>query len=149
MCQLTARFDEAMVYAAKAHAGQTRKASSVPYISHPLAVAALALENGASEDEAIAALLHDVVEDCGGLERLRDVRDRFGDEVAEIVMGCTDATEIPKPPWKGRKEAYLRHLEEAPPSVLLVSACDKLHNVRSLVADLRESGEAVWKRFNG
>jgi len=90
MSQLTARFDEAMVYAAKAHAGQTRKASSVPYISHPLAVAALALENGASEDEAIAALLHDVVEDCGGLERLRDVEwaaHRALPSVADRIMG--------------------------------------------------------------
>jgi (p)ppGpp synthase/HD superfamily hydrolase len=143
------RFAQALVYADAAHAGQVRKGTSVPYISHLLAVAALTLEHGATEDEAIAALLHDTVEDSGGLDRLRDVRERFGPNVAEIVMGCTDSTEIPKPPWRERKQAYLRNLPTEPASVLLVSACDKLHNARSLVLTLRQHGEATWQRFNG
>lgn len=149
MTILNSRFDSALVYAAQAHAGQTRKGTKVPYIAHVLAVTALGLENGASEDEAIAALLHDTVEDSGGLPRLEDIRVRFGPMVAEIVLGCTDATETPKPPWKERKLAYLRDLETASPSVLLVSACDKLHNVRSLVTTLRNEGEAAWERFKG
>jgi GTP pyrophosphokinase len=149
MTQQHSRFGEALAYAEAAHAGQMRKRTSVPYIAHLLGVASLALEHGADEDEAIAALLHDTVEDCGGLERLRDVRERFGPNVAEIVMGCTDATEIPKPPWKQRKEAYVHDLAAAPPSVLLVSACDKLHNARSLVLALRHEGEAAWRMFKG
>jgi len=149
MTTLTSRFDSALVYATEAHARQTRKGTKVPYFAHVLAVTALALENGASEDEAIAALLHDTVEDCGGLPRLEDIRERFGPAVAEIVLGCTDATETPKPPWKERKQSYLRDLETASLGVLMVSACDKLHNVRSLVATLRSEGEAAWGRFKG
>jgi (p)ppGpp synthase/HD superfamily hydrolase len=143
------RFGQALVYAETAHAGQLRKGTTVPYIAHLLGVAALALEHRADEDEAIAALLHDTVEDCGGLERLRDVREQFGENVADIVMGCTDATEIPKPPWKERKQAYVHDLVLASPSVLLVSACDKLHNARSLVLALRHEGEAAWRIFKG
>jgi GTP pyrophosphokinase len=143
------RFGRALAYAEAAHAGQLRKATSVPYIAHLLGVASLALEHGANEDEAIAALLHDTVEDCGGLDRLRDVRENFGPLVADIVMGCTDATEIPKPPWKERKQAYVHDLATASSSVLLVSACDKLHNARSLVLALRHEGEAAWRLFRG
>lgn len=146
---LTTRFSQALVYAADAHKEQTRKGTCVPYVAHVLAVAALALENGANEDEAIAALLHDTVEDCGGLPRLADVKERFGEAVANIVMGCSDSTATPKPPWRERKEAYLHHLDQASPSVLLISACDKLHNVRSLVVSVRNDGEAAWARFNG
>jgi (p)ppGpp synthase/HD superfamily hydrolase len=149
MSQAESRFAQALVYAETAHAGQLRKGSTVPYVAHLLAVAALALEHGANEDEAIAALLHDTVEDCGGLPRLADLRERFGQNVAEIVMGCTDATEIPKPPWKERKETYLRHLESASPSVLLVSMCDKLHNLRSLLLGLRREGASAWRIFKG
>ncbi|HXY33559.1 MAG TPA: HD domain-containing protein [Planctomycetaceae bacterium] len=149
MSQPHSRFGQALVYAEAVHSGQMRKATSVPYISHLLGVAALALEHGANEDEAIAALLHDTVEDCGGLDRLRDVRERFGSNVADIVMGCTDATEIPKPPWNERKRAYVHDLMAASPSVLLVSACDKLHNARSLVLALRHEGEAAWRVFSG
>jgi len=146
---LTSRFSQALVYAADAHKEQTRKGTSVPYVAHVLTVAALALENGANEDEAIAALLHDTVEDCGGLPRLADLRERFGEAVASIVMGCTDSTETPKPPWRERKEAYLHDLDKASPSALLVSACDKLHNARTILADYREQGEALWSRFSG
>jgi (p)ppGpp synthase/HD superfamily hydrolase len=149
MTHHNSRFGHALVYAETAHTGQLRKGTSVPYVAHLLAVAALALEYGADEDEAIAALLHDTVEDCGGLGRLKDVREWFGPNVADIVMGCTDATEIPKPPWKERKQAYVHDLVAASPSVLLVSACDKLHNVRSLVLGLRHEGEAAWRIFKG
>jgi|HubBroStandDraft_6_1064221.scaffolds.fasta_scaffold20972_4 (p)ppGpp synthase/HD superfamily hydrolase len=149
MTMLTSRFSQALVYAADAHKDQARKGTEVPYIAHVLAVAALALENSANEDEAIAALLHDTVEDCGGLPRLADVRERFGPAVADIVMGCSDSTETPKPPWKERKQSYLHELDAASPSVLLVSACDKLHNVRSLLVSVRNDGEAAWARFKG
>lgn len=149
MTQPASRFAEALVYAETAHQGQVRKGSAVPYIAHVLGVASLALGHGASEDEAIAALLHDVVEDCGGPPRLTEIRQQFGPNVAEIVMGCTDATETPKPPWKERKETYLRHLESASPSVLLVSMCDKLHNLRSLLLGLRHEGVSAWRIFKG
>jgi len=140
---LTQRFSQALVYAADAHQDQTRKGTTVPYVAHVLAVAALALENGATEDEAIAALLHDTAEDCGGEPRLRDVRERFGSTVADIVWGCSDTMETPKPPWRERKEAYLHRLDAESPSVLLVSACDKLHNVRSILVSVRNDGEAA------
>lgn len=143
------RFKDALAYAADAHAHQTRKGTSIPYIAHVLAVASIALEHGADEDEAIAALLHDVVEDAGGRPRLADVAARFGARVAAIVDGCTDAYVEPKPAWRPRKEAYLAHLETAPASVLLVSAADKLHNARAILADHRAIGPAIWGRFNG
>ncbi len=149
MTDLPSRFGQALAYADSAHAGQLRKGTTVPYIAHLLGVAALALEHGADEDEAIAALLHDTVEDCGGLDRLRDVRERFGPNVADIVMGCTDATEIPKPPWKERKQTYIHDLQAASPSVLLVVACDKLHNVRSLVLALQHQADDAWRIFKG
>ncbi len=149
MTVLTKRFNDAFAYAAAAHEHQMRKELNVPYLTHVLAVAALALEAGATEDEAIAALLHDTIEDCGGEARGDDVRARFGDAVAEIVWGCTDATKIPKPPWAGRKRAFIERLEDASSSVLLVTACDKLHNARSLVAALRRRGSAAWELFNG
>jgi (p)ppGpp synthase/HD superfamily hydrolase len=146
---LSPRFEQALVYAAILHSGQARKKSSIPYLSHVLSVAALALENGANEDEAIAALLHDAVEDAGGAPRLEDISCRFGSEVAEIVLGCTDTDQTPKPPWKERKERYIAHLAHGSESVKLVSCADKLHNARSIVADLRELGDAVWSRFTG
>jgi (p)ppGpp synthase/HD superfamily hydrolase len=147
--QLTERFSLALEYACRLHATQYRKASNVPYVAHLLAVAAIALEHGASEDEAIAALLHDAIEDQGGAPVREEIRRRFGTSVADIVDGCTDSETIPKPPWRERKEKYLAHLGEASPSVRLVCAADKLHNVRSLVADYRVHGEALWDRFNG
>lgn len=143
------RFERALIYAADAHRDQTRKGASVPYITHLLAVASIVGENGGTEGEAIAALLHDAPEDAGGRARLEDIRLRFGDAVAQIVAGCTDTYEDPKPPWRERKEAYLAHLAEAPAPVLLVSAADKLHNARSVLADYRAVGEGLWDRFNG
>jgi (p)ppGpp synthase/HD superfamily hydrolase len=112
-------------------------------------VASIALEYGADEDEAIAALLHDAVEDAGGHERLEDIRSRFGQHVAEIVADCTDAYVVPKPPWKERKDKYIDHIGQASKSARLVSAADKLHNVRSIMKDYRVEGEALWSRFNG
>jgi (p)ppGpp synthase/HD superfamily hydrolase len=143
------RFDEAFRFAAEKHAAQTRKRTSVPYISHLMSVAALVLEAGGGENEAIAALLHDVVEDCGGKPVLEEVRRRFGDRVAKIVEGCTDAYTIPKPPWKQRKVDYLEGLRQADDDVRLVSAADKLHNVRTILADYRQEGDSVWERFSG
>ncbi len=114
-----------------------------------MGVASLVLEAGGDEDLAIAALLHDVVEDCGGGPMLREVRRRFGSRVAKIVDGCTDAYTFPKPPWRERKETYIRHLRDADEDTRIVSAADKLNNVRSILSDYREVGEFVWSRFSG
>jgi (p)ppGpp synthase/HD superfamily hydrolase len=143
------KFEEALGYAARAHRNQTRKGSSIPYVTHLLAVAAIVGENGGTEEEVVAALLHDAPEDQGGEARLADIRERFGDEVAGIVAGNSDTFEDPKPPWLARKEAYVVHVAHAPRSVRLVSAADKLHNARSVLADLRSLGEDLWPRFNG
>ena len=115
------RFDDALPYAARLHRDQVRKGSGIPYITHLLAVAAIVGEHGGGEDEVIAALLHDAVEDQGGQPRLEEIRARYGDAVAAIVWGCTDADTIPKPPWRARKEAYVAHLADASPGVRLVS----------------------------
>jgi (p)ppGpp synthase/HD superfamily hydrolase len=149
MTKLTQRFASGLTYAIEVQSDQTRKGTEIPYISHLLGVAAIALEHGATEDEAIAALLHDAPEDAGGAPILDEIRKRFGPAVSDIVAGCSDTFETPKPPWRQRKEAYIAHLEGASPSVLLVSAADKLHNVRSITSDYREIGEALWARFNG
>ncbi len=147
--KLGPRFLRAFSFAAEKHAGQTRKASTIPYIGHLMGVASLVLEFGGDEDLAIAALLHDVVEDCGGAPMLKEVRRRFGSRVAKIVDGCTDSDTYPKPPWRERKESYMRHLKNANRDTRLVSAADKLNNVRSILSDHREVGEAVWERFKG
>ena len=147
--KLTTRFEQALVYASQAHAGQLRKGTAVPYISHLLAVTGLALEYGGDEDEAIAALLHDVVEDAGGRSRAADIDQKFGKRVADIVAGCTDTDQQPKPPWRKRKETYIQGLDTAEPAARFVSCCDKLHNARSIVSDLRQQGESVWAKFNG
>jgi (p)ppGpp synthase/HD superfamily hydrolase len=147
--KLGPRFMRAFAFAAKKHARQTRKASSIPYLAHLMGVASLVLEAGGDEDLAIAALLHDVVEDCGGGPMLKEVRRRFGPRVAKVVDGCTDADTYPKPPWRERKESYIRHLKDADADTRLVSAADKLNNVRSIICDYREVGESVWSRFNG
>ena len=143
------RLQRAFRYAAEKHAGQTRKQTAVPYLSHLMAVTALVLEAGGDEDMAIAALLHDVVEDCGGLPRLREVRKRFGARVAKIVEGCTDSFGEPKPEWVERKKDYLREVKHADAETRLVSASDKLHNVRTILTDHRQQGEAIWTRFSG
>jgi (p)ppGpp synthase/HD superfamily hydrolase len=145
----TEKFENALEYAARLHRDQRRKGTDIPYITHLLAVASLVGENGGTEDEVVAALLHDGPEDQGGLPTLEDIRGRFGDEVAEIVDGCTDTYEEEKPPWRERKERYLAHLADAPDSVRLVSSADKLHNARAVLSDYRIVGEDLWTRFNG
>jgi (p)ppGpp synthase/HD superfamily hydrolase len=147
--KLGQRFQKAMLFAAQKHAGQARKASTIPYIAHLMGVASLVLEAGGDQDLAIAGLLHDVVEDCGGEKMLKEVRRRFGARVATIVDGCTDAYGIPKPEWRGRKQAYISRLKKEGSDTRLVSAADKLNNLRSILSDYREMGESVWSRFNG
>ncbi|HVO81060.1 MAG TPA: HD domain-containing protein [Terriglobales bacterium] len=147
--RLGRRFEQALLFAFRKHNGQKRKGTEVPYIAHLLGVASLVLEAGGDEDLAIAALLHDVVEDCGGAPMLKEVRRRFGRRVAHVVAGCTDADTYPKPPWRARKENYLRHLRTANADVRLVSVADKVHNARAVLNDYREIGEPIWERFQG
>ena len=146
---LSTRFEEALLFATKLHAGQWRKGTTIPYIAHLLAVTAIVLENGGNEDVAIAALLHDAIEDQGGDFTRQEIRRRFGDTVVAIVDGCTDSDVYPKPPWRARKEAYIAHLRGASQSVRLVAAADKLHNARAVLADYRVVGESLWLRFHG
>ena len=135
--------------ASQLHTSQKRKGTSIPYVSHLLAVSSLVLEHGGSEDQAIAALLHDAAEDQGGLPTLDKIRDHFGDVVAEIVDHCTDAYEEPKPEWRIRKEEYIASIEEKPLGAALVSCADKLHNARAILNDLRTVGDELWGRFTG
>ncbi|HEY2046911.1 MAG TPA: HD domain-containing protein [Candidatus Udaeobacter sp.] len=147
--KLSEKFEEALIYSTRAHGGQTRKKTGIPFVAHILGVTAIALEYGANETEAIGALLHDTVEDCGGVERLRDIREKFGDDVARIVDGCTDTYKTPKPPWLERKRSYIDHLKDTDSSTRLVSASDKLHNTRAILAELRRHGLEVFERFGG
>ncbi len=147
--ELSDRFDEALIYASRLHRAQRRKGTDIPYVSHLMSVAALVLEHGGSEDQAIAALPHDAAEDQGGTETLDAIRLRFGDAVARIVADCTDAWSEPKPPWRARKEAYIATLPEKHADSLLVSLADKTHNARAILSDYRALGDALWPRFNG
>ena len=146
---LSPRFTQAICMAAKLHASQTRKGNNTPYIAHLMSVSALVLEAGGSEDEAIAALLHDAVEDQGGIPTLDKIRENFGEKVANIVQQCPDADTQPKPPWRQRKEEYISHVAQAMPEARLVSLADKVHNARSILRDLQCDGDAIWKKFNG
>lgn len=146
---LSTRFEEALVFATRLHGEQMRKGTTIPYIAHLLGVTSIVLEHGGNEDEAIAALLHDAIEDQGGASTREEIRRRFGETIVTIVNGCTDAEVIPKPPWRTRKEAYIAHMAHASSSVRLVSAADKLHNARAILADYRVLGDALWTRFNG
>jgi len=146
---LTERIGRALALAVKAHAGQKRKGTEIPYLAHPMGVASIALDHGADEDQAIAALLHDAVED-GGEHFAEIIREQFGDRVADIVAGCTDG--VPdasgvKEAWLPRKERYIAHLRESSDDVLLVSGSDKLHNARAIVEDLLNVGRSVFDRF--
>jgi (p)ppGpp synthase/HD superfamily hydrolase len=152
---LTDRFDRALLYAAHVHGGQVRKGTSTPYVAHLMAVAATVLEYGGDEDLAIAALLHDSVEDQGGHPRLNDVRNRFGERVARIVAACSDSlantsSGEQKAHWQERKEAYIAHLGGVDEDILRVSLADKVHNARAILRDLRkqEVGDKVWSRFS-
>jgi (p)ppGpp synthase/HD superfamily hydrolase len=146
---LGAKFQDAFDFAFQLHKSQIRKGSNVPYISHLMSVTGLVLEDGGDEDEAIAALLHDAVEDQGGLATLEEIRNRFGEKVASMVKECSDSFSIPKPPWIERKEKYLKKLITASPSVLRISLADKLHNIRSLYWAYLQSGEKIWEKFRG
>jgi (p)ppGpp synthase/HD superfamily hydrolase len=147
MTFLSKRFDDALVYANTIHASQTRKGTEIPYMSHLMGVASLTLEHGGDEGQAIAALLHDAVEDCGGEGRLKDIRSRFGEDVAQIVEHCTDSWVEPKPAWDERKRKYIKSLAEKPERSLLVSLADKTHNAGAILADLHKVGDKVWDRF--
>jgi (p)ppGpp synthase/HD superfamily hydrolase len=145
---LSPRFVDAFNFAFEVHREQTKKGGPVPYIAHLLEVAALVLSYGGIEDEVIAGLLHDSVEDHPDVVSFKLLAERFGEPVAAIVESCSDATVIPKPPWRPRKEKYIAHLRTADESVLIVSAADKLANARAVLKDYREVGEQVWSRFN-
>src|ERR1700722_2934059 len=149
---LTRRFAAAFALAWAVHGDQFRKKTGIPYMAHVMSVSALAMEHGADEDVAIAALLHDTVEDSeDGAATLGVIEDQFGERVARIVLACSDAVAVPgqpKPPWRERKERYLQHLDaDADEDVLLVSACDKVHNSSAILEDLRTEGDVVWQRF--
>lgn len=145
----SSRVVEAFVHAHTLHHGQTRKGSKSPYLGHLMAVAATVGDFGGSEDQVIAALLHDAVEDQGGQPTLEGIRDRFGERVADYVAACSDTDTMPKPPWRPRKEAFLARVAQALPEVKLIIAADKLHNVRTLIAGLRQHGPVFWNRFSG
>jgi (p)ppGpp synthase/HD superfamily hydrolase len=146
---LSSRYDEAFRYAHDLHRSQVRKSTRIPYISHLIAVSALVVEHDGNEDQAIAALLHDAVEDQGGQETLSEIERRFGETVAQIVADCTDAWVEPKPEWRARKEAYLAKLPSKPAQSLLVSLADKTHNAEAILFDYRVIGDSLWLRFNG
>jgi (p)ppGpp synthase/HD superfamily hydrolase len=143
------RFTDALVYVTALHGEQRRKVSGEPYLAHLLAVTAVVMENGGTEDECIAALLHDAVEDQGGRATLDEIGRRFGPAVADIVIGCSDAFEKPKPPWRDRKESHIARVRDASASVRLVVAADKLHNAQSLLREYRRRGESLWTFFHG
>lgn len=145
----TGRIVEAFTLTWELHAAQKRKGSGVPYITHLMSVAAIVGEFGGDEDQFIAALLHDAVEDQGGLAVLDQVRETFGGRVADLVWGCSDAHEDPKPPWQERKENHIAEVADDGPDLKLIVAADKLHNARSIVTDLRHDGPCVWNRFSG
>lgn len=144
---LTDRFTAATAYALAHHRAQIRKGSGIPYASHLLAVTAIVLEMGGSEDEAIAALLHDVVEDGGGVEAEAHVREEWGERVAAMVRANSDTDVEPKPPWRARKEAYIAGIATKDIGAVRVSIADKLHNARMIVADHRQVGDSLWDRF--
>ena len=146
---LTDRFTTACKLAFTLHRDQQRKATGTPYIAHLMSVSALVLEHGGNEDQAIAALLHDAVEDAGGLDTLNTIQAEFGQHVAELVDGCTDSYTQPKAAWKARKVAYLDKLLGASDEVKLISLADKVHNARSILRDLQINGENAWEKFTG
>jgi (p)ppGpp synthase/HD superfamily hydrolase len=147
---LSPRFNEAIEYAAWLHKDQFRKGTEIPYIAHPVAVSMIAIQYGATEDEAIAALLHDAIEDQGREGQTKvEILEKFGAPVLAIVEGCTDATEMPKPPWRERKERYVASIAHKSASIRLVSACDKLHNAQAILRDYQAIGDELWQRFRG
>jgi (p)ppGpp synthase/HD superfamily hydrolase len=146
--KLTGQFSKALVYAELKHHNQVRKGGDIPYVGHLLTVAGLVINDGGSEAQAIAALLHDAVEDQGGPPTLDEIRANFGEDVARIVDECSDTDEKPKPPWLDRKRKYIDHLAEVGDDTLLVSVADKLDNARSMLRDYHTHGPSLWERFN-
>jgi (p)ppGpp synthase/HD superfamily hydrolase len=146
--KLTGQFSKALVYAECKHHNQVRKGGDIPYVGHLLSVASLVINDGGSEAQAIAALLHDAVEDQGGPATLDEIRNNFGGDVARIVAECSDTDEEPKPPWLERKQNYIDHLATVGDDTLLVSVADKLDNARSMLRDYHEHGPKLWDRFN-
>jgi (p)ppGpp synthase/HD superfamily hydrolase len=146
---LSERFEEAIVFAARIHRRQIRKQSSIPYMAHLLGVTSLVLEDGGDEDEAIAALLHDAVEDQGGIETLEVIHNRFGKRVADIVLGCTDSLVTPKPPWRERKTNFIESIKTANDSIRRVALADKVYNAWATLRDIRREGQVGWNKFNG
>ncbi len=146
--KLTSRFDDAFEFASKIHREDTKKNTEVPYIAHLLEVSSLVLSYGGNEDEAIAALLHDSVEDHSDVVKFETIGKRFGGRVAAIVESCSDTSVFPKPPWCERKKKYIAHVRHANESVVTVSAADKLANARAILKDYRQVGEELWQRFN-
>ncbi|SKT54940.1 metal dependent phosphohydrolase [Mycobacteroides abscessus subsp. massiliense] len=146
--RLTAKFHEALKYAAEKHQRQTRKGGEIPYVGHLLSVAGLVIEAGGTEEQAIAALLHDAAEDQGGTQTLHEIRERFGVDVERIVAECSDTFESPKPPWRERKASYIEHLHDASSDTILVSLADKVDNARAILRDFRQIGPELWERFS-
>lgn len=149
--QLSIQYYRAFEYANQWHRGQARKSTTLPYILHPMGVASLVLEAGGDEELAIAALLHDVPEDCGGEARLVEILEMFGPRVEHIVRGCSDslvAEREDKAPWRERKQAHIDHVANADMDTLIVTAADKTHNGRAIATDLQSIGDKVWDRFN-
>lgn len=147
MTNLSPLFTEALIFATELHANQKRKILDIPYIAHLLGVASLVLEYGGNEEEAIAALLHDALEDQGGEKTRQEILKRFGEKITQIIDGCSEIYEKPKPSWQRRKEIYIKNISTASPSVRLVSAADKIYNIRSLIKDYRLLGEEIWSHF--
>lgn len=145
---LTHRFEDALIFAHRLHQCQLRKGTQIPYFAHLMSVSALVLEDGGDEDQAIAALFHDAVEDQGGLDTLESIQAQFGSRVAKLVEACSESWSIPKPPWKQRKLTYLSHLKDAPVDELRIAIADKLHNARSIASDLDRCGVKTWEKFN-
>jgi (p)ppGpp synthase/HD superfamily hydrolase len=145
--KLTGQFAKALVYAELKHHSQVRKGGDIPYVGHLLSVAGLVVNDGGSEDQAIAALLHDAVEDAGGPQTLEEIRANFGEDVARIVQECSDTDETPKPPWRDRKQRYINHLAAVGDDTILVSVADKLDNARSMLRDYHTHGPELWQRF--
>ena len=148
LTKLTPRFESALVYACQLHGNQTRKISGVPYVSHLLSVAALVLEDGGDENQAIAALLHDAIEDQGGKPTALAIRQQFGDSVADLVEACTESDTIPKPPWLERKQHYIETFRHAPEHIRRVMLADKLHNARCNLTEWHRYGEQAWSFFS-
>lgn len=146
--RLNEEFTEALLYVLDKHRDQPRKGSGIPYVSHLLAVAAIVLEMGGDQDEAIVGLLHDAIEDRGGVAAEAEIRERFGDHVADMVRANSDTDREPKPPWRERKEAYIASVATKEPGAVRVSIADKLHNARMIVFDHRLCGDELWQRFS-